>query len=137
MAKKGNTLNDLTKFLAAEQKVVLEQPDINHESFLEKEPVSLIDIHQDIPISILEIKSEDIPKFIDSDVLRKTSFDEVNELIKTLALDNKLSVQQVLFMLYYRSILPYSITNWVDWSNNIHKSYLLFMNDFQKNWWKK
>ena len=64
MAKKGNTLNDLTKFLAAEQKVVLEQPDINHESFLEKQPVSLIDIHQDIPISILEIKSVLNPQFI-------------------------------------------------------------------------
>lgn len=136
MAKKGNTLNDLTKFLASEQKTVSPESSSDSSSFLEKEPISFIETPE-IQSQDKEVIWEEGAKFVDSDVLRKTSFDEVNELIKTLALENKMSVQQVLMTLYYRSVMPYSITNWMDWSNNIQKSYSLFMSDFQKNWWKK
>jgi hypothetical protein len=136
MAKKGNTLNDLTKFLASEQKTVISETNSDSKSFLEKEPISFIDTPEN-QSQEKEVIWEEGAKFVDSDVLRKTSFDEVNELIKTLALENKMSVQQVLMTLYYRSVMPYSITNWMDWSNNIQKSYSLFMSDFQKNWWKK
>jgi hypothetical protein len=136
MAKKSNTLNDLTKFLASEQNTPLADTPVDTPSFLYKEPLTLIDT----PISpTVETKAIDkeIKKFIDSNALRKTTFDEVNELVKTLALDNKMSVQQVLTILYYKSILPYSISNWMDWSTNIQKSYSLFMSDFQKKWWNK
>ena len=136
MAKKSNTLNDLTKFLASEQNSTLADAPIDTPTFLYKEPLNLIDapIAQSSDSNYVE---QEIQKFIDSNALRKTSFDEVNELIKTLALDNKMSVQQVLTILYYKSILPYSIVNWMDWSTNIQKSYSLFMSDFQKKWWKK
>ena len=135
MAKKSNTLNDLTKFLASEQNLTLADAPIDTPTFLYKEPLTLIDatLTQSSDSNSVE---QEIQKFIDSNALRKTSFDEVNELIKTLALDNKMSVQQVLTILYYKSILPYSITNWLDWSTNIQKSYSLFMSDFQKKWWK-
>jgi hypothetical protein len=136
MTKKGNTLNDLTKFLASEHKAVTPDTKTDSTTFLEKEPISFIDTSENQHQKKEEFWEEGA-KFVDSDVLRKTSFDEVNELIKTLALENKMSVQQVLMTLYYRSVMPYSITNWMDWSNNIQKSYSLFMSDFQKNWWKK
>jgi hypothetical protein len=136
MAKKSNTLTDLTKFLASEQSSFIADAPIDTPSFLHKEPLTLIDTQDNQPV---EVKSfdEDVQKFIDSIALRKTSFDEVNELIKTLALDHKMSVQQVLMLLYYKSIMPYSVVNWMDWTANIQKSYTLFMSDFQKNWWKK
>lgn len=136
MAKKSNTLTDLTKFLASEQHTVIADAPLDTPSFLHKNPIVLIDT---LDIQPEEDKSfeKDAQKFIDSIALRKTSFDEVNELIKTLALDHKMSVQQVLMLLYYKSIMPYSVVNWMDWTANIQKSYMLFMNEFQKNWWKK
>jgi hypothetical protein len=135
MAKKSNTLNDLTKFLASEQNATLADSPIDTPTFLYKEPLTLIDTPTTQISETSSVESE-IQKFIDSNALRKTNFDEVNELIKTLALENKMSIQQVLTILYYKSILPYSITNWMDWSTNIQKSYSLFMSDFQKKWWK-
>ena len=135
MAKKSNTLNDLTKFLASEQNATLADTPIDTPTFLYKEPLTLIDTPTTQISETSSVESE-IQKFIDSNALRKTNFDEVNELIKTLALENKMSIQQVLTILYYKSILPYSITNWMDWSTNIQKSYSLFMSDFQKKWWK-
>jgi len=136
MAKKSNTLNDLTKFLASEQNNSLADTPIDTPTFLYKEPITLIDtpIAQTSEIPALTNENQ---KFIDSNALRKTNFDEVNEMVKTLALDNKMSVQQVLSILYYKSILPYSVINWMDWSTNIQKSYSLFMSDFQKKWWNK
>jgi len=135
MAKKSNTLNDLTKFLASEQSALIADAPIDTPSFLNKEPLTLIDTQEN---QLVEVKSfdEDVQKFTDSIALRKTSFDEVNELIKTLALDHKMSVQQVLMLLYYKSIMPYSVVNWMDWMANIQKNYTLFMSEFQKNWWK-
>lgn len=136
MAKKSNTLNELTKFLASEQNSHLVETTVDAPTFLNKEPLMLIDTPISNTVDSNKTNKE-IQKFIDSNALRKTSFDEVNEMIKTLALDNKMSVQQVLSILYYKSILPYSITNWMEWSTNIQKSYSLFMSDFQKKWWNK
>ncbi len=136
MAKKSNTLTDLTKFLASEQNDIIVDAPIDTSSFLQKEPLTLIDTPEVQPLEVKSLE-QDVQKFIDSIALRKTSFDEVNEMIKTLALEHKMSVQQVLILLYYKSMMPYSIVNWIDWSVNIQKSYSLFMSDFQKNWWKK
>ena len=136
MAKKSNTLNDLTKFLASEHNATLADTPIDTPTFLYKEPLTLIDTPLAQTTETPSVENE-IKKFIDSNALRKTNFEEVNELIKTLALDNKMSVQQVLTILYYKSILPYSVVNWLDWTTNIQKSYSLFISDFQKNWWKK
>ena len=136
MAKKSNTLTDLTKFLASEQNALIADAPIDTSSFLQKEPTTLIETTnlQSVDVKTFE---QEVEKFIDSIALRKTSFDEVNELVKTLALDHKMSVQQVLMLLYYKSIMPYSVVNWLDWTTNIQKSYTLFMSDFQKKWWNK
>lgn len=135
MAKKTNTLTDLTKFLASEHTAVINDAIVDKPTFLHRDPLTLVDT---IEVKSVEVKSFDkeAQKFIDSIALRKTSFEEVNDLIKTLALDHKMSVQQVLILLYYKSIMPYSMVNWLDWSANIQKSYTLFMSEFQKNWWK-
>lgn len=136
MAKKSNTLTDLTKFLASEQNALIADAPIDTSSFLQKEPTTLIETTnlQSVDVKAFE---QEVEKFIDSIALRNTSFDEVNELVKTLALDHKMSVQQVLMLLYYKSIMPYSVVNWLDWTTNIQKSYTLFMSDFQKKWWNK
>ncbi|MFN5442764.1 MAG: hypothetical protein ACK48V_00890 [Crocinitomicaceae bacterium] len=136
MAKKTNTLTDLTKFLASEQNAIIADAPIDTPSFLQKEPITLIDTPELQPAEFKTFE-KDVQKFIDSIALRETSFDEVNELIKTLALDHKMSVQQVLMLLYYKSIMPYSLVNWLDWTANIQKSYTLFMSDYQKKWWKR
>ncbi|MBP6459765.1 MAG: hypothetical protein KA264_06695 [Crocinitomicaceae bacterium] len=137
MAKKGNTLNDLTKFLEAEKNVLTTNNVVEEQNYFQKEPVSLVQVaieKEEVPASK---PLEEGAKFIDSYALRKTSFEEVNELIKTLALENKMSVQQVITTLYMRSVLPNSVTNIVDITTNIQKSYSMFMSDFQRNWWKR
>jgi hypothetical protein len=137
MAKKGNTLNDLTKFLEAEKSVLPTENVVEELNYFQKEPVSLVQVTIEKEEAPVSKPLEERAKFVDSDALRKTSFEEVNELIKTLALENKMSVQQVISTLYMRSVLPNSVTNIVDITANIQKSYSMFMSDFQRNWWKR
>lgn len=137
MAKKGNTLNDLTKFLEAEKSVLPTENVVEVQNYFQKEPVSLVQVAIEKEEVAASKPVEEGAKFVDSDALRKTSFEEVNELIKTLALENKMSVQQVITTLYMRSVLPNSVTNIVDITANIQKSYSMFMSDFQRNWWKR
>lgn len=141
MARKMNTLSDLTTFLEAEKtESSVTNPMLKIEKsqdFFSKDPVNLVQIELEEEKKASIENQAEAPKFIDSPALRKTSFEEVNELIKTLALENRMSVQQVITTLYMRSILPDSLTNIVDISSNIQKSYALLMADFQKNWWKK
>ena len=137
MAKKGNTLNDLTKFLEAEKSILPTENVVEEQNYFQKEPVSLVQVTIEKEETPVSKPLEEGAKFVDSDALRKTSFEEVNELIKTLALENKMSVQQVITTLYMRSVLPNSVTNIVDITANIQKSYSMFMSDFQRNWWKR
>jgi hypothetical protein len=141
MARKMNTLSDLTSFLEAEKTTLSESNPIlkieKAQDFFSKEPVKLFQIELDEEKNASINTQSESTKFIDSPALRKTSLEEVNELIKTLALENKMSVQQVITTLYMRSILPDSVTNIVDITANMQKSYALLMADFQKNWWKR
>ena len=141
MARKMNTLSDLTSFLEAEKTTLSESNPIlkieKAQDFFSKEPVKLFQIELDEEKNASINTQSESTKFIDSPALRKTSLEEVNELIKTLALENKMSVQQVITTLYMRSILPDSVTNIVDITANMQKSYGLLMADFQKKWWKR
>lgn len=133
MAKKNTTLNDLTRFLQTES--VLQASSISDtEDFFEKDPLSLVVVDADGIISTSKAEPNITEKFIDSKALQKTSFEDVHEQIKTLALDNKMSVQQVITTLYMRSVTPVSVTNVFEWSQSIQKNYMQFWMDFQKSW---
>ena len=135
MAKKNTTLNDLTRFLQTES--VLQASSISDtEDFFEKDPLSLVVVDADGIISTSKAEPNITEKFIDSKVLQKTSFEDVHEQIKTLALDNKMSVQQVITNLYMRSVTPVTVTNVFEWSQSIQKNYMQFWTDFQKSWKK-
>jgi hypothetical protein len=133
MAKKNTTLNDLTRFLQTES--VLQTSSLSeNEDFFEKDPLSLVVVDADGIISTSKAEPNITEKFIDSKALQKTSFEEVHEQIKTLALENKMSVQQVITTLYMRSVTPVTVTNLFDWSTNMQKNYMQFWMDFQKSW---
>ena len=96
----------------------------------------------DEPISenMTESKStlqNDTIKFIDSIAIRKTSFEDVHEQIKTLALENKISVQQVIVKLYGLSLSNYSLTNYMEWMSNTQKTYVKMYGDFQRKLWNR
>jgi hypothetical protein len=132
MAKKNTTLNDLTRFLQTES--VLQTSSLSeNEDFFQKDPLSLVVVDADGIISTSKAEPNITEKFIDSKALQKTSFEEVNEQIKTLALENKMSVQQVITTLYMRSVTPVTVTNLFDWSTNMQKNYMQFWMDFQKS----
>jgi hypothetical protein len=133
MAKKNTTLNDLTRFLQTES--VVQTPAISEtEDFFEKDPLSLVVVDADGIISTSKAELNITEKFIDSKALQKTSFEDVQEQIKTLALENKMSVQQVISTLYMRSVTPVTVTNIFDWSLSIQKNYMQFWVDLQKSW---
>jgi hypothetical protein len=132
MAKKNTTLNDLTRFLQTENKE--ENSVLNEEDFFQKDPLSLVVVDADGIISTSKAENNVSEKFIDSKALQKTSFEEVHEQIKTLALENNMSVQQVITNLYMRTITPISVTNIMDWTTNIQKNYAQFWVDLQKSW---
>ncbi len=133
MAKKNTTLNDLTRFLQTES--VVQTPAISEtEDFFEKDPLSLVVVDADGIISTSKAELNITEKCIDSKALQKTSFEDVQEQIKTLALENKMSVQQVISTLYMRSVTPVTVTNIFDWSLSIQKNYMQFWVDLQKSW---
>jgi len=133
MTKKNTTLNDLTRFLQTES--VLHTSAIDEtEDFYDKDPLSLVVVDSDGIITTSKADPNKSEKFIDSKALQKTSFDEVHEQIKTLALENKMTVQQVISTLYMRTLTPVSITNIFDWSANMQRNYMQFWLDFQKIW---
>lgn len=133
MAKKNTTLNDLTRFLQTES--VLQSSTISEtEDFFDKDPLSLVVVDADGIISTSKAEPNITEKFIDSKALQKTSFEDVHEQIKTLALDNKMTVQQVISTLYMRSVTPVSVTNIFDWTFSIQKNYMQFWMDLQKSW---
>jgi len=140
MAKKSNTLNDLTKFLEAEH--IALSPDFNvEEDFLEQRPVALVDL-EEVGIHIDKIESitpnsSSLPKFVDSKVLKPTSFEDLNDQIKTLALQNNMTVQQIIINLYMQSISSYSHPNMFDIFLNIQKSYINYFTEFQKTYMRK
>ena len=140
MAKKSNTLNDLTKFLEAEH--IALSPDFNvEEDFLEQKPVALVDLDE-VGIHISKIENIDpiqskTQKFIDSKVLKPTSIEDLNDQIKTLALQNNMTVQQIIMNLYVQSVSSYSHPNTFDMFLNIQKSYINYFNDFQKKFIRK
>jgi len=140
MAKKSNTLNDLTKFLEAEH--IALSPDFNvEEDFLEQKPVALVDLDE-VGIHISKIENIDpiqskTQKFIDSKVLKPTSIEDLNDQIKTLALQNNMTVQQIIINLYVQSVSSYSHPNTFDMFLNIQKSYINYFNEFRKKFIRK
>ena len=132
MAKKNTTLNDLTRFLQTENKE--ENSLINEEDFFQKDPLSLVVVDADGIISTSKAENSVSEKFIDSKALQKTSYEEVHEQIKTLALDNNISVQQVITNLYLRTVTPITVNNMMDWTTNMQKNYVQFWTDLQKSW---
>ena len=133
MAKKNTTLNDLTRFLKTE--TVLQTSSISEtEDFFKKDPLSLVVVDADGIISTSKAEPNITQKFIDSKALQKTSFKDVQEQIKTLALENKMSVQQVITSLYMRSISPISVTNVFDMSVILQKNYMQYWMNLQKSW---
>ncbi len=140
MGKKNSTLNELAKFLAVEN-INTETELIPEDDYFQEKPVTLVRLN-DEPISenMTESKStlqNDTIKFIDSIAIRKTSFEDVHEQIKTLALENKISVQQVIVKLYGLSMSNYSLTNYMEWMSNTQKTYVKMYGDFQRKLWNR
>ena len=140
MGKKNSTLNELAKFLAVEN-INAETELIPEDDYFQEKPVTLVRLN-DEPISenMTESKStlqNDTIKFIDSIAIRKTSFEDVHEQIKTLALENKISVQQVIVKLYGLSMSNYSLTNYMEWMSNTQKTYVKMYGDFQRKLWNR
>ena len=140
MGKKNSTLNELAKFLAVEN-INTETELIPEDDYFQEKPVMLVRLN-DEPISenMTESKStlqNDTIKFIDSIAIRKTSFEDVHEQIKTLALENKISVQQVIVKLYGLSLSNYSLTNYMEWMSNTQKTYVKMYGDFQRKLWNR
>ena len=133
MTKKNTTLNDLTRFLQTES--VLQTSSISDtEDFFEKNPLSLVLVDADGIIYTSKAEPNITEKFIDSKALQKTSFEDVQEQIKTLALENKTSVQQVMTTLFMRSLSPISVTNVFDMSLILQKNYMQYWMNLQKSW---
>ena len=140
MGKKNSTLNELAKFLAVEN-INTETELIPEDDYFQEKPVTLVRLN-DEPISENMTESKltlqnDTIKFIDSIAIRKTSFEDVHEQIKTLALENKISVQQVIVKLYGLSMSNYSLTNYMEWMSNTQKTYVKMYGDFQRKLWNR
>ena len=123
----------MTRFLQTES--VLQTSSISDtEDFFEKNPLSLVLVDADGIISTSKAEPNITEKFIDSKALQKTSFEDVQEQIKTLALENKTSVQQVMTTLFMRSLSPISVTNVFDMSLILQKNYMQYWMNLQKSW---
>jgi len=143
MGKKSNTLNDLSRFLESEKNDNFKAEVVKEQDFLNRKPLNLVTIDLkdfDLDDTDLDKKPEhnhSQDKFVDSKVLRKTSFEDIQDQIKTLALENNISVQQVLNTLYYNNLPSITAFNYYKWSASIVNSYWQFWFEMQKNYFNK
>ena len=136
MGKKNNTLNDLSKFLESEQINTITTIPAVEKDYFKKKPLSLVSVDVEEVIIKEVTRNEDKPKFVDSKVIQKTSFEDVEDKIKTLALDNNLTVQQVISTLYFSNLPAHFRINFFDWSGSFQKNYLKFWIDLHQNFLK-
>jgi hypothetical protein len=139
MAKKANTLNDLTSFLKSDSIIgTTEFVSEVEQDFFTKKPLTLVDVHTEI----LEVKVP-LTKEKKSEVTNKSeklTLEELQNVISTFAKENNFTLDEVVSKLTTSKQTPIEFNPFLayfNWTIDLQVNYFQFILDFQKGFLRK
>ena len=139
MAKKANTLNDLTSFLKSDSIIgTTEFVSEVEQDFFTKKPLTLVDVHTEI----LEVKVP-LTKEKKSEVTNKSeklTLEELQNVISTFAKENNFTLDEVVSKLTTSKQTPIEFNPFLayfNWTIDLQVNYFKFLLDFQKGFLRK
>ena len=139
MAKKANTLNDLTSFLKSDSIIgSTEFVSEVEQDFFTKKPLTLVDVQTEVLDEVVPLTKE--KKIVTADKSKKWTLEELQNVISTYAKDNNVSVEEVVSKLTaieqtQTEVNPFLA--YLNWTIDLQVNYFQFLLDFQKGIFRK
>ena len=134
MAKKANTLNDLTSFLKSDSIIgTTEFVSEVEQDFFTKKPLTLVDVHTEI----LEVKVP-LTKEKKSEVTNKSeklTLEELQNVISTFAKENNFTLNEVVSKLTTKEKTQVELNPFLayfNWTVDLQLNYFQFLLNFQR-----
>jgi prenyltransferase beta subunit len=134
MAKKANTLNDLTSFLKSDS-IIGSTEFISEveQDFFTKKPLTLVDVHAEVLDEVVPLTKE--KKIVTTDKSKKWTLEELQNALSTYAKENNVSVDEVVSKLTTNQHTQTEVNPFLayfNWTIDLQVNYFQFLLDFQR-----
>ena len=134
MAKKANTLNDLTSFLKSDSIIgSTEFVSEVEQDFFRKKPLTLVDVHAEVLDEVVPLTKE--KKIVTIDKSKKWTLEELQNALSTYAKENNVSVDEVVSKLTTNQHTQTEVNPFLayfNWTIDLQVNYFQFLLDFQR-----
>ena len=139
MAKKANTLNDLTSFLKSDSIIgSTEFVSEVEQDFFTKKPLTLVDVHAEVLDEVVPLTKE--KKIVTTDKSKKWTLEELQNALSTYAKENNVTVDEVVSKLTTNQQTQTEVNPFLayfNWTIDLQVNYFQFLLDFQKRIFNK
>ena len=134
MAKKANTLNDLTSFLKSDSIIgSTEFVSEVEQDFFTKKQLTLVDVHAEVLDEVVPLTKE--KKIVTTDKSKKWTLEELQNALSTYAKENNVSVDEVVSKLTTNQHTQTEVNPFLayfNWTIDLQVNYFQFLLDFQR-----
>ena len=134
MAKKANTLNDLTSFLKSDSIIgSTEFVSEVEQDFFTKKPLTLVDVHTEVLDEVVPLTKE--KKIVTADKSRKWTLEELQNALSSFAKENNVSLDEVVYKLTAKQQTQTEVNPFLayfNWTIDLQVNYFQFLLDFQR-----
>jgi hypothetical protein len=139
MAKKANTLNDLTSFLKSDSIIgTTEFVSEVEQDFFTKKPLTLVDVQTDVLDEVVPlVKDKKVVRVVKSE---KWTLEELQNAFSTYAKENNVTVDEVVSKLTTNQKTQTEVNPFLayfNWTIDLQVNYFQFLLDFQKRIFNK
>ena len=139
MAKKANTLNDLTSFLKSDSIIgSTEFVSEVEQDFFRKKPLTLVDVHAEVLDEVVPLTKEKKSEVTNKS--EKLTLEELQNVISTFAKENNFTLDEVVSKLTTSKQTPIEFNPFLayfNWTIDLQVNYFQFLLDFQKGFLRK
>jgi len=134
MAKKANTLNDLTSFLKSDS-IIGSTEFISEveQDFFTKKPLTLVDVHAEVLDEVVPLTKE--KQIVTADKSKKWTLEELQNALSTYAKENNVSVDEVVSKLTTNQHTQTEVNPFLayfNWTIDLQVNYFQFLLGFQR-----
>ena len=134
MAKKANTLNDLTSFLKSDSIIgSTEFVSEVEQDFFTKKPLTLVDVHAEVLDEVVPLTKE--KKIVTTDKSKKWTLEELQNALSSFAKENNVSLDEVVYKLTAKQQTQTEVNPFLayfNWTIDLQVNYFQFLLDFQR-----
>jgi hypothetical protein len=139
MAKKANTLNDLTSFLKSDSIIgTTEFISEVEQDFFTKKPLTLVNVQTEVLDEVVPLVKE--KKVVTAEKSKKWSLEELQNALSTFAKENNVTVEEVVSKLTTQGQTQTHVNPFLayfNWTIDLQVNYFQFLIDLQKGLLKK